>query len=613
MSKSVSGNRRSKKQTRPDAFRIAALIATVVMAAVPFGLGKYMEFNTDGAFDSGAYIYSAKHILDGARMGTDEKPSAQMGTLLLNMLGVKLFGFNETGPKLIQMIFQLSALVMMFISMRKLFGSILPASVGVIVASYYLSCPHIAKYGNVKEQYMIACMVIGISCFILRQTGGGRYMAVLAGAFLSWSPLFKETGFSAPAALALFVIAQPILRNMTVKQTACEIGLLLAGAALAVAPVYIWLIAIHATEYMPYKSVIDIFISKKIGGSYITNAREQIDFAEVTPRVFRYYGSVILPAAMAVASIIIRLLGFFMGTSKKNEDRPVKPYERFVLLLAVWWILDMAFVWVSPRSFEEYYLPLTASGAMLGGYLTAKYQEKLSDSTQARPGWIMAGLFGIIVMITMAWPIFFGFEISPHSGKTYNSVTGERRRGYIQRLEEISRQKNGSSRGDWENAGDYIRKNSTPADKIYVWGWYPGIYVKAQRLSPAAHAFTSEMHVVSPAKLSEMVKELLDSFAKERPKFIVDTHKWDFPWDRPPLELWPKNNKAFMPSNDKEAIEKYDTEYTKFLSEKVGKDEADRYISMWPFREFIMQNYTVAMEFGQQVVFELKNPPQETK
>jgi len=59
--------------------------------AIPFGLGKYIEFNSPGAYDSGAYVYSAKHVLDGARVGIDEKVSARMGTLLVNMLGVKLF------------------------------------------------------------------------------------------------------------------------------------------------------------------------------------------------------------------------------------------------------------------------------------------------------------------------------------------------------------------------------------------------------------------------------------------------------------------------------------------------------------------------------------------
>ena len=181
-------------------------ILIVILAGIPFVLGRYFEFNYPDPFDSAANVYSAQHILNGARIGIDEKPSAALGTLLVNILGVRLFGFSEFGPKLIQSIMQAAALVAMFVAMRKLFGK-LPAAVGVIVAAIYTSSPLIAKFGNVKEQYMIACMVTAISLFVLRQLGGGWWYSLLAGAIVGWAPLFKETGSSAIGAIGLFVIA----------------------------------------------------------------------------------------------------------------------------------------------------------------------------------------------------------------------------------------------------------------------------------------------------------------------------------------------------------------------------------------------------------------------
>jgi len=163
--------------------RIAVLIIIAILATIPFSLGKYFELSSPGPFDSGAYVYSAAHILQGAKIGVEEKPSAQMGTLLVNILGVRLFGFNDTGPKIIQAIMQAAALLLMFTAMWKLFGSILPAAVGVIVASAYLSAPVIAKFGNVKEQYMIACMVMGVSCFVLYQLSERWWFAFLTGLF----------------------------------------------------------------------------------------------------------------------------------------------------------------------------------------------------------------------------------------------------------------------------------------------------------------------------------------------------------------------------------------------------------------------------------------------
>ncbi len=117
----------------------------MVFAGIPFALGKYFELKCPDPFDSGSYVYSAQHVLSGARIGYEEKPSAQAGTLLVNMLGVKLTGFNETGSKLLQGLFQAAALAFMFLTIRRLYGS-LAAVISVAVASIYLSAPVIAKY-----------------------------------------------------------------------------------------------------------------------------------------------------------------------------------------------------------------------------------------------------------------------------------------------------------------------------------------------------------------------------------------------------------------------------------------------------------------------------------
>ena len=616
MSRSPRKNRLAEKPIRPhtsqkafpeqhrDKNKIASFAIITILAVIPFSMGKYLEFNTPGPYDSGAYVYSAKHILDGARIGIEEKPTSHMGTLLVNMLGVWLCGFNETGPKLIQSILQATALVVMFVAMRKVFGTF-PAAVGVIVASIYLSAPLIAKFGNVKEQYMIAFMIMGVSCFILRQSEGKCWLAILSGAFLAWAPIFKATGVSALCSVGLFVIIQPILGHRSWKQTGIDIGLLLTGAALSLGPVYLWLFIVKApVGYWPYSFAWKLLGS--IGGtaatvSYISDARSLSSFPRQLPRVLRYYSLLILPIALAVGAIAMRLYRILLSIMFALEEGQKKNYDHYVLLFACWWLFDMAFVWISPRSYEQYYLPLNASAAMLGGYLIAVYRDTYASSVLDKVRWLLICLAGIICMTAMSWHIFFGIEKSPHSGAAY----GQKRRGYIQKLHEISRRRKTNSKGAWEATGEYIREHSVPDDRIYVWGWYPGIYVSAQRLSPAPSAFTSEMHVKSPEMLSEMIRELLDSFREEMPKYIVDSRKRHFPWNRPPLELWPQTQKGFVSTN-KRTIEEYNLSHSKMLSERIGTDEALRYEAMKPFREFVMGNYTIIRKFGPHVLFELK-------
>ncbi len=587
----------------------------IILAGVPFCLGKYFEFNSPGPFDSGAYAYSAAHILNGARIGIDEIPSAQPGTLLVNILGVWLFGFSDTGPKLIQGLLQLAALVLMFVVVRRLFCT-LAAIVAVVVASVYLSAPLIAKFGNVKEQYMIAFMIMGISCFVLGQLSGKGFWSILSGAFLIWAPLFKPTGLSAPGALGIFIIAQAVLRNRTIRQTIRDAGLLLLGATIAMAPMYIWIITADVKMELPYSfvwRVADKLLpfegddTDKDEAGYVSAGRELVPFSQQWPRVLRYYKLLILPISLAVGSILARLMVWAKAKLRKRTAPNTDTCGRFVLLFGLWWFLDMAFVWISPYSYEQYYLPLNASAAMLGGYIVMLYQRKLSCSNKRT--WSAVGIGALLVMLIMSWHIFAGIKTSPHSGANY----GIRSRGYIQKYREISLRRQRDLKGPWEAVGDYIRMHSEPNDKIYVWGWYPGIYVQAQRFSSASRAFT--MPRPAPAKLAKEINTLLAEFNKNKPKFIVDSRKRHMPTERPPYELWPivpqgfmgMQKPTFLPLN-KEAINLYDREWAKLLADNFGEDEAERYRVLKPFREFIMTNYRIVSMFGEHVLFELKEP-----
>lgn len=599
---------------------VILIIAAIALAGIPFGLGKYFELNSPGPFDSGSYVYSAAHILNGAKIGVDEKPSAQPGTLMVNILGVWMFGFSELGPKLIQGFLQAAALILMFITIRRLFCT-LAATVAVVVASVYLSAPLLAKFGNVKEQYMIAFMALGISSFVLGQLTGTKLWTILCGAFLIWAPLFKPTGLSAPMALGLFVIAQPFLKNRTVKQTLTDIGLLLLGAAISIAPLYIWILAAGVQMKLPYSFVWDM-ISKVLPSSgsaqgeaatsYVGSSRTLVPFSEQWPRVMRYYGLLILPIALAVCSAAARLIVWLRTRPAKNAPKGTDNSARFVSLFVFWWILDMIFVWISPRSYEQYYLPLNASAAMLGGYIVTLYWQKfISGSKQT---WTIVGIGALLMMLIMSWYVFAGISTSPHSGRDY----GGKRRGYLQKYQEVSMRKQQQYRGSWEVVGDYIRNHSQPSDKIYVWGWYPGIYVEAQRFSSASRAFSTTRK--KPTQLRREVDELLADFHREMPKFIVDSRKRHIPTERPPYELWPIVPKGFagiqkttfLPLN-KGIVDLYDREWAGFLDKRFGENEAERFRILEPFREFVMNNYRVVSMFGEHVLFELKTEAKNTE
>jgi len=274
----------------------------------------------------------------------------------------------------------------------------------------------------------------------------------------------------------------------------------------------------------------------------------------------------------------------------------------------VWWILDMAFIWISPRSYEQYYLPLNASAAMLGAYaLTCLFQWLGGLSMRLRVG--ATGLL-IVALIGMSLHIFTGVYTSPHTKMIYKDpVTGKpkKRRGFAEKLGEISARKRTGYKRAWESVGLYIRQRTEPTDKMFVWGWYPGMYVQAQRMSAARHAYTSEMHVRDPNEFSEMIQGIVADFEKCGPKYIIDSQKLHFPWNRHVLELWPrkgvKDNKLLP--NNQAAVDAYNKWWSGELHKAFGKEEAQRFLAMEPLRKYIREHIKSARPFGEHVLFEM--------
>ena len=273
----------------------------------------------------------------------------------------------------------------------------------------------------------------------------------------------------------------------------------------------------------------------------------------------------------------------------------------------MWWVLDMAFVWISPASYEQYYLPLTVSGAMTGGYLIAVYRDKLAGAV-FKTKWVITGIAGFVLMAIMSWHIFFGLPRSPYSGMKYP----QKRNGYVQRWEEISQRRSFGAKGSWEQAGEYIRSRTTPTDKIYVWGWVPGIYLSAQRFSSSPNAFESEMHTMPPQQLEQVVDGLLGAFGKEMPKYIVDSRKQHLPLDRFKFELWPivdysaQRQPQFLPP-DPQTVAMFEQKWGEMTRERFGDDEARRFEIMGKFRKFIREHYQIDQIFGDEIVFKLKS------
>ena len=635
-------------------------LIALLLAVVPFAYGKYLEFGNKDPFDGGMNVYTAQSIVNGGRVGVDVFPSARPATLLVNVVGTAVFGFSELGPKLIQMFMQIGALVLMFCTLRRLYGAT-PAIVAVFLAAFYLSCPPFAKYGNVKEQFMIACM-IGSACgLILRHLGGSWWYLVLSGALAINIYFFKPTGASVMIAMAVYLVAQPILRRRSWRDFGQDVGGLLFGAVIGLLPLVIFQLwqgrlTTFLASFPGIKQLIRQLRSSSgggggsggntaLGGTYVASSREATSLSSVYNTVVGYYRWLVVPIGLSLTALGWWMVRVIMAVAARLTHRPSTTSDqqpnpvgqrgglpdthnttatikrgqidsdsepadnpladRIVLLLGLWWILDMLFVWVSPRSYVQYFLPLNGSAAMLAGYVVYRclrnrggwgyvavlavwlaiewfvvwvkpgegaallqLRENGPDGFWSGYSWRLAA-FAATLLLCIAWRVVLGRgQPSRGTGKSHSlRLLVSARRGRVVRdtilallavalivglnqrnakafsakVSERQQQRAEGGVPEWEQIGRWIRDNSQPDDGLYVWGWFPGIYVEAQRFAPVKYPAESNMHTMSPKSLQRRTVRLVEQLQAEPSRFIVDSQKMHFPYyAHPVFDLWPR-------------------------------------------------------------------------
>jgi Dolichyl-phosphate-mannose-protein mannosyltransferase len=754
---------------------VAILLSAVILAAIPFAYGKYLEFNTNGAFDGGLNVYSAQSIVNGQKLHVEVFPSARPATLLVNVVGVALFGYSEFGPKLIQMLMQLTGLGLMFYTLRKLYGN-LPAAVALVLTAFYLSCPPFAKFGNVKEQFMVACMLVAACAFILRYVNGRSWYLLIAGAAAINTYYFKPTGFSIVLAIGLWLFAQPLLRRYHWRHTVRDFLWLFFGAGLGLVPLalfYAWqgrlssflhrspastvvmvleiyviflvarfilrninwrkvrlrvrlrlvlvLLGVTVLVFVLTSLYVALFFREKgqlvpwlkdipliyyanvalmrgrgvlngliklaaISGEYITGSREATVFRSQYDWVIGYYNYLLVPIGLGVLAVLWRLYRVAVSAIRSKDNlQQIDVAERFVSLMALWWFMDMLFIWISPRSYVEYFLPLTASASMLGAYVVYRCRKNPVGLL-----WLPAVWLAVNVIFTWIIPAehspYIALRTAETAGKYWGQFiikcllmapaiaaylltkkktlqpirwavlvllcgvmffwwNGDNLKKFEDKVVALRQARRQGTISHWEWVAHYIRDNSSPDDGLYVWGWYPGIYVQAGRSCPATYPAYSNMHSDNPEVVRRKIDKLVSQLRADPPLFIVDSRKIHFPFYKHPVfDLWPQwrnekkgvfhflfhsgqpiTHKYFLTPDEWQKFRKLNlsqVEQSSFLlltdrnhtggplpadkARELARRENHRHEAMFPLREFVMNNYNLLPLRTNMFVFKYK-------
>ena len=100
-------------------------------------------------------------------------------------------------------------------------------------------------------------------------------------------------------------------------------------------------------------------------------------------------------------------------------------------------------------------------------------------------------------------------------------------------------------RPDYREASQYVRQRTAPGDQIFVWGWFPALYVAADRCPSTRFVYT---HVLSGANASGAERNhavpegwdmLMHDLAAAPPAYVLDTSPGDYNYAFPP-ERYPR-------------------------------------------------------------------------
>jgi 4-amino-4-deoxy-L-arabinose transferase-like glycosyltransferase len=106
-----------------------------------------------------------------------------------------------------------------------------------------------------------------------------------------------------------------------------------------------------------------------------------------------------------------------------------------------------------------------------------------------------------------------------------------------------------SPRPDYLQAADYVKRTTRPDDRVFVWGWFPPLYVMADRCPSTRFVYT---HVLSGGQtqgsaskahnVTEGWEMLMSDLGREPPSYIMDTSAGEYGFEAFPIQnfsrLW---------------------------------------------------------------------------
>lgn len=427
--------------------------------------------------DQGTFSHVGELILQGETPYRDTWQNGFPAIFLTYAAIIRLLGTEAMGVRIADILFQLGAVGALTAAARTLLPSPIPLAAALWYAALYVRSSYWVMAQAESFANTFALLGFGLAVCQRRKSPIALFTApVCLGAAIAYKP---------PLVIAYLPLLLLVCRrSQEVPKPAFCLGFCLVGLLLPTLACLFW---------MAKKGCLDDFldIQRRFTPAYVSMRGLGLDTFDV---VF-HYGLPILYAFFIPFSLAI--IGAFGSRSTRAND-----WHRFLVFWAGTSLLSLL---LQRRMFLYHFLPLFIPLALLAPLGLQRIACRLSPFRLAAMT-IAAPLIWIAVVRGAHYYDFARFLAGQLPPRQWYAQFGQPGKGDYSYLAQL-------------DLADYIRRTTKPDDPVYIWGFEPYVYVKANRYPPTR--FSTTLPIASTWADRDWYVQFLQDLQKRPPRLFV--------------------------------------------------------------------------------------------
>lgn len=449
--------------------------------------------------DAGAFAYIGDMILKGAVPYRDIWDHKTPLIYYLNAGLFKFFGSSFLTLAFSEVIFLWFGCILFYKLANLLFDRKISLWLCLIFAAY-MSTLKIAESFGMTETYAELAIVAALYFSVKYKNQLNIFCLFFSGLMISVAFLFRQTGLAGLLPIVVYLaISKRAGTARKIPRITVEYLILFAGLLTPIFAIYLY--------FLTHNALKDC-LSQMFTYNFVYCKTSLPVYAKILRLIKETYKSDlrIFPFLLSfgITGAVCKSYDFFKHGRRDLRYGLSRDFSVYFMLAALLF-LDFYSVSMSNRYYPHYFVQVIPALTLLSGY-ALEYLFKYSESASK------TNIFLIILFIfgsALPSDIYESAAFFRNKGSILDkhgiNIKGQR---YICRYPALT---------------DWIMKNTSRDDYIYIWGAEPGVYFIAERKCPSKYIYIFPLQTDGYIKNDDL-EGFINELALNKPKFIINTN-----------------------------------------------------------------------------------------